>query len=52
MTRTLGPGAPFGKSPRGNPARDHSPADRRHAHPARQPGMDDARRDAQRQDKK
>lgn len=52
MTRTTRAGFPHQKNPRGNAMRDHSPSDRRHAHPAGQPGMDAARRDAQPQDKK
>ncbi len=43
MTRSRAPGAPTQKNPRRNPARDHSPDDRRHGHPAHTPGADEAR---------
>lgn len=44
MTRPRGPGVPVDKNPRANPKHDHSPDDRRHHHPADQPGADEARR--------
>lgn len=44
MTRASPPGSPIQKNARGNPAHDHSPDDRRHRHPAGEPGMDEARR--------
>lgn len=49
MTRTTRAGEPVQKQPRANKAHDHSPDDRRHHHPARQPGADVERQNEARQ---